>query len=983
MISLKFQSRPAVNAFTGLLEVPLPHCGPALPRGEVLLKSLFGRNRCPDLRRIYVAQCQSRDLFVGEHACLDEPIDERFPVERAPSTVLCRCFPKKVRARSAWFDSGLPLCDDVGKRHAKGAAEAAQLFEIKAPFASFDFADERLIFAQRGGQLLLRNAGLFASLAKQRCQVLVRIGVYSFACHAPIYAKLEYMPKSHILEIGTGSPSEVAAEANFLAGLHAEFIRTVGVNWVLPDDLQAEAVLFLKGVGVDSILAETERRNRIVAILNSKFRLNQGRLQSFYDAAALRRVYFDPRTKEHLAVLFNRLEKQEFVNWIGLQGLCADFESFFDPVTPEESLGHLRQQMTEATIKRSDARQGVQDERIQSMLRALFGSWLFEIAEKRRAFALNTNMDANDVEDEYFLHLQKYYPQVLRRACGAIAVGVSHDQIQREDASTLRTWLFAELDEAYERLSNYSYLAFLFRFPKDATHHGKAWTVINDVTLYAERCHKTNLQAGFFHADEISNATVAHVETIDVAKAKFATYQHGFAFRDCIALCSSQPSRENTEAEIDSILLLFEKNVADETPIPCPACRSLNIRGNSYPVFGVKSWECQNSLCPDKSAFDRGNRFSVVSILRTEASRDPKALIPEASLRRWKLDVVEARGDAEILDMFVRHYSLPGDKLTFVNWSHLPKIHLGRGIVTRGIRAFNQEGPDPLLEFEKTPFFNRYLNVASKVPERGWRRIESTPSWLELYQGSCIEVLSKVQQNSVDGAVTSPPYYNAREYSSWPNLYCYLYDMKLAAEGVYRVLKPGGYYLFNIFDYFDNDKIVARSALGKRRLPLGAYMSQIFRRCGFEIAGNIVWHKGEIEGKRNYNQGNRAPFYQLPLNTWEHILVLRKPGNMVEEVKFPGAIFCRPVLKWFNGENRHGHTAPFPEEIPDLLCSRLSRGARVLDPFAGSLTTASVCHSRGQRCISIELYESYCNLGLQKIAQMELQLPLFSQAASG
>ena len=177
------------------------------------------------------------------------------------------------------------------------------------------------------------------------------------------------MPKSHILAIGTVSPSEVGAEANFLAGLHAEFIRIVGVNWVLPDDLRAEAVRFLKGVGLDCILAETARRNCIVAILNSKFRLNQGRLQSFYDAAALRQVYFDLRTKEHLAVLFNRGEKQKFLNWIGLQGLCADFESFFDPVTPEESLARPRQ-MSVSRVTEKFVKDAFQDDSSRIILEA-------------------------------------------------------------------------------------------------------------------------------------------------------------------------------------------------------------------------------------------------------------------------------------------------------------------------------------------------------------------------------------------------------------------------------------------------------------------------------------------------------------------------------------------------------------------------------------------------------------------------------------
>ncbi|WP_424054244.1 DNA methyltransferase, partial [Planktothrix agardhii] len=106
------------------------------------------------------------------------------------------------------------------------------------------------------------------------------------------------------------------------------------------------------------------------------------------------------------------------------------------------------------------------------------------------------------------------------------------------------------------------------------------------------------------------------------------------------------------------------------------------------------------------------------------------------------------------------------------------------------------------------------------------------------------------------GAVTSPPYYNAREYSQWSNIYCYLYDMYNISKEVFRCLKHGSPYLFNIFDYFDNENIIVFSDMGKKRLILSSYISFIFRHIGFTHLGNIAWDKGEIEGNRNFNQGN-------------------------------------------------------------------------------------------------------------------------------
>jgi hypothetical protein len=185
-----------------------------------------------------------------------------------------------------------------------------------------------------------------------------------------------------------------------------------------------------------------------------------------------------------------------------------------------------------------------------------------------------------------------------------------------------------------------------------------------------------------------------------------------------------------------------------------------------------------------------------------------------------------------------------------------------------------------------------------------------------VYQGDCFEILSEMPESSIDGAVTSPPYYNARSYSEWPNIYCYLFDIDNSARQVFRALKPGSLYLFNVFDYFDNENNLALSAMGKKRMILGAYVVNLFRRVGFEIRGNVVWCKGEIEGKRNFNQGNRSPYYQFPFNCWEHVLVFRKPGGGCRTYHFPKILAAKPVIKMVRGKNVLGHSAPFPPAIP-------------------------------------------------------------------
>lgn len=790
------------------------------------------------------------------------------------------------------------------------------------------------------------------------------------------------MPKSHEHggPAGGGGSVPLAAECSSPArALASEFEALLGVKWTLPEDLRTAADCLLDRCGSSCSKSRTERANAIVPIISRKLRLNRERLQRLWNRAAEYRHYFSPAAKSKVAEMFDCRKQTEFSNWVRQCGLPEDLVQCFRPADLGQAVDALHQQLTRARINRSDARQGVQQERREALLRSLYGGWIYSAVDTQRARSVFSRVKKNELPEKYIDLLGRNHRSILTRECGAVVIRVPGNWMPSYGLNAVRECTLGLLRTTYEQLSNHSYCGIVFEFPSDASLQGRTWELISSATLFAERMYSETLKKKFYRPEAIARDTGMHIRTLNVDGARFEFFQFGFAFRDCIVICRRPLQREGDDSSISRVLLLLEKNKADERRIPCPACWSLDVRGNSYSTLGVRSWECQNPLCPERSAFDRGNRFSALSILRNEAANDENALIPESSLREWKLDVVSCKEREGVLDMFLRHYSLPGDRVHCVNWETVPGRMHGRLLSKDAVLPARKGSTLRYRAFERSPFFSRFLEPGSVVAAQKAERMTGTPRWLTLYHGSCLSALRQLEERCVDGAVTSPPYYNAREYSRWPNLYAYLYDMKVAAEGVFRVLRPGAYYLFNIFDNFDNDNIMARSALGKRRLPLGAYMVVIFRKCGFELAGNIVWHKGEVEGKRNYNQGNRAPFFQLPLNTWEHILVLRKPGGEVPGMEFPGAIYRRPVVKWIRGRNRHGHSAPFPEALPALLCSKLRKGMRVLDPFAGSLTTAVVAKRFELNAVAMEVHRAYCELGLERIAGAANTLPFGSE----
>jgi len=312
---------------------------------------------------------------------------------------------------------------------------------------------------------------------------------------------------------------------------------------------------------------------------------------------------------------------------------------------------------------------------------------------------------------------------------------------------------------------------------------------------------------------------------------------------------------------------------------------------------------------------------------------------------------------------------------------------------------------------------------------------------LKIIWGDCLRVLQKMQSESIHLMITSPPYYNAREYSQWENLNAYLEDMRLIIRETFRVLDNHRVWVFNVGDVFDNDNLKTTSVWGKRRLPLGAYFIKIFEEEGFEFVDDIIWDKGEVESQRHKNGGINYPFYQYPLNCYEHLLIFHKhsldtnripcpvcgslnvngntqseigvqsweckndkclersphnrgkrfslrsnmmqngdkrtEGNYIDEFTLNkwrrDIVKFSPVIKIDNnGNNRLGHSAPFPKDIPEMAIKYFSyEGEKILDPFAGSFTTAVVAKKLGRIGMGLEINKALFKSVIEKRVEQE------------
>ena len=81
-----------------------------------------------------------------------------------------------------------------------------------------------------------------------------------------------------------------------------------------------------------------------------------------------------------------------------------------------------------------------------------------------------------------------------------------------------------------------------------------------------------------------------------------------------------------------------------------------------------------------------------------------------------------------------------------------------------------------------------------------------------------------------------------------------------------------------------------------------------------------------------------------------------------------------PVIKIIKGENTFGHTAPYPEALVEPFLENLAENEIVLDPFAGSSTTALAAIKKGFRPLMIEMHEDYVLLGEKRISALRQDL---------
>ena len=763
-----------------------------------------------------------------------------------------------------------------------------------------------------------------------------------------------------------------------------EFEEITNLEPRLTSEYSSSLAGLCKFLETKPLRCRNERRRLLLAHINRKFRLNRAQIAAVYATAAKHGITFNYHEKEAIQQAFDLSDSIAFIHVLQEKGvnqlldkaLCAQFQ----PINSDGTIEAFANEVA-APSKLRKEKNGRPIGR--DILMSTLSSFVFSFAKEEILHSyFDDGYSSEKYEASFWLQLRANRPDLYNRECTMEVIRMDSTVSARLDSlESLRLWVMDLIRHSYSSLNNHGYLV-IWMEPLRLKGKTVTWELAEYAKLFAEKFDQVALNCGYFKHQRVAFETISYVPNLTTEKTQFNLANEGFTYKDCFVLTPVEDCAFGSE----SLLLLFQKNRRDETPIPCPACRSHDVQGNSYPTFGVRSWECKNLLCPDRSKYNRGKRYSFKALLMQEAIARTENQIPADLVRGWARDVQVARKSSEVIEMLIRFYSLNGDRLHFFGFERKNSSHLfGRKVLWHDINFSDQS--DSTKSFRNSAWFQRYVADYEHLGELTPGKQSTHIGPFQLLHGDARVMLRLFDDNHFDGAVTSPPYYNAREYAQWPNIYCYLHDMFGVIKECYRVLKPGAFFLFNIFDYFDNENTIVFSAMGNKRLVLSSMLTDLFHRVGFSLYGNVAWDKGEIEGKRAFNGGNFSPYYQSPFNCWEHILIFGKPENEVPIKirglsRLPSILRAQPVVKMIRGENLHGHTAPFPIEVPALITRLVKPGSVLLDPFGGSGTTArALCHE-GMDVVCIERDPDYCVLAERMFkehatsrAQMDLLPP--------
>jgi site-specific DNA-methyltransferase (adenine-specific) len=224
-------------------------------------------------------------------------------------------------------------------------------------------------------------------------------------------------------------------------------------------------------------------------------------------------------------------------------------------------------------------------------------------------------------------------------------------------------------------------------------------------------------------------------------------------------------------------------------------------------------------------------------------------------------------------------------------------------------------------------------------------------SIIDIRLGDCLTELKKIESNTIDLVVTSPPYnknYWLRNrnqkgkriitydtFSDTLEPQEYVRTQKEILDELVRIIKPTGSIFYNHIDILHKHNTI--------------HPSYVY---DYNVKQVIVWDRG--------NTPKLDKSYFLPTTEW--IFWIKKSWDSIPYFNKSLATHKKSIWR-INKEKNNPHPAPFPEELVDnIVKSCCPEGGLILDCYNGSGTSAVVANNNNMDYIGIDISEQYIQM---------------------
>ena len=295
-----------------------------------------------------------------------------------------------------------------------------------------------------------------------------------------------------------------------------------------------------------------------------------------------------------------------------------------------------------------------------------------------------------------------------------------------------------------------------------------------------------------------------------------------------------------------------------------------------------------------------------------------------------------------------------------------------------------------------------------------------------IHVGDNLFHLTNIPDNSVDMCVTSPPYYNLRDYKNSGQIGAentvkdFVENLCKVFDEIHRILKPTGSCWVNIGDTYDK----------KRLLQVPSRFEIAMCDRGWHLRNEIIWSKpnpqpisskdrfwsnhekffwfvkdvkkyyfnrdailvpqaeisirrmfskNNMDKRKDFNASSKEGFAISSNSQDKHYARMREEMGIDKEFNYEeliksGKCPTRPEFDTWNVPSvtyKGAHFAVYPPELiekPVLSCC--PEQGIVIDPFMGSGTTGEVAKLNNRRYIGLELNPEYAILANERISKV-------------